>query len=204
MQYLRPAHRLAFGNGVIYWEYFYGARSWLVPGAVAAVLKLFAIVGLGEPFWYVGGVKLLFCALSLAVPAGMYCFARRHFGETAARVALLAGAFWYELAGFAHKPLTEFVATAPWWGCWRCACGPPPTPAGGLWQAAGLAVLAAAIRMQYAPVALVLLAIVFLRTRQKLLLALAAAALSCAAVSSMRSPGTAVCSTPTSPTCAST
>ena len=66
MQYLEPAHRLAFGNGVIYWEYFYGARSWLVPGAVAAVLKLFAIVGLGEPFWYVGGVKLLFCALSLA------------------------------------------------------------------------------------------------------------------------------------------
>ncbi len=31
MQYLEPAHRLAFGNGVIYWEYFYSARSWLVP-----------------------------------------------------------------------------------------------------------------------------------------------------------------------------
>ena len=58
--------------------------------------------GLGEPKWYVGAVKLTFCALSLAVPAGMYCFARRHFDETAARIALLAGAFWYELAGFAH------------------------------------------------------------------------------------------------------
>ena len=112
MQYLEPAHRLVFGNGVTYWEYFYGARSWLVPGLVAGVLKLFDIVGLGQPAWYVGGVKLVFCAISLLIPAGMYFFARWHFGEPAARVALLMGAFWYELVGFAHKPMTEFVATA--------------------------------------------------------------------------------------------
>ena len=84
-----------------------------MPGVVAGVLKLFDLVGLGQPWWYVGRVKLLFCALSLAVPAAMYWTGRRHFGEAAARVALLAGAFWYELVGFAHKPLTEFVATAP-------------------------------------------------------------------------------------------
>ena len=77
MQYLEPAHRLVFGNGVVYWEYHYGARSWLVPGAVAGILKLFDLVGLGHPFWYVAGVKLVFCALSLGVPAGMYFFAQR-------------------------------------------------------------------------------------------------------------------------------
>ncbi len=176
MQYLEPAHRLVFGNGVIYWEYYYGARSWLVPGVVAGVLKLFDLGGLGEPLWYVAGVKLFFCALSLAVPAAMYCFARRHFGETAARIALLAGAFWYELAGFAHKPLTEFVATAPLLGLLALSMRPRIDRAGAAWEAAGLAVLAAAIRMQYAPVAVVLLAIVFLRTPLKLLLAVAAAA----------------------------
>ena len=37
---------------------------------------------------------------------------RRHLDETAARVALIAGAFWYELVGFAHKPMAEFVAAA--------------------------------------------------------------------------------------------
>ena len=58
----------------MYWEYFYGARSWLVPGLVAGVLKLFDAVGLGEPRWYVDGVKLVFCALSLAIPAAMYRF----------------------------------------------------------------------------------------------------------------------------------
>ena len=57
-------------------------------------------------WWYVGAVKLLFCALSLAIPAGMYFFSRRHFGEAAARAALLAGALWYELVGFAHKRMT--------------------------------------------------------------------------------------------------
>ena len=180
MQYLEPAHRLAFGNGVIYWEYFYGARSWLVPGVTAGVLKLFDAVGLGQPWWYVGGVKLLFCALSLAIPAGMYWFARRHFGEAAGRVALLAGAFWYELAGFAHKPMTEFVASAPLLGLLALCVRPAGDRPGVAWHAAALAVLTAAIRLQYAPAALLLLGIVFLRTGNKLRIVLAAAVLALA------------------------
>ena len=180
MQYLEPAHRLAFGNGVMYWEYFYGARSWLVPGLVAGVLKLFDAVGLGEPRWYVDGVKLVFCALSLAIPAGMYRFGRRHFSENAGRVALLAGALWYELIGFAHKPLTEFVATAPLLALLALCARPAVDRPWVVCRAALFAVLVAAIRLQYAPVALVLLGIVFLRTRLKLLLAVVAAAALCA------------------------
>ncbi|MCY4373693.1 MAG: hypothetical protein OXC31_07920 [Spirochaetaceae bacterium] len=180
MQYLEPAHRLAFGSGIVYWEYFYGARSWLVPGAVAGVLKLFETVGLGQPWWYVDGVKLAFCAVSLAIPAGMYLFARRHFGEAAARIALAAGAFWYELAGFAHKPLTEFVATAPLMGLLALCVHPRPDRPRVAAQAVALTVLATAIRLQYAPVALLLLAIVFLRSRLKPWLVVGAAAAFCA------------------------
>ncbi len=175
MQYLEPAHRLVFGSGVTYWEYFYGARSWLVPGTVAGVLMLFDAVGLGQPFWYVGGVKLLFCAISLAIPAGMYVFARRHFGETAGRTALLAGAFWYELIGFAHKPMTEFVATAPLAALLALSVRPSVDNARAVWTAAFLGVLSAAIRLQYAPLALALLGIVFLRTGKRSQLALAGA-----------------------------
>ena len=175
MQYLEPAHRLVFGSGVTYWEYFYGARSWLVPGTVAGVLLLFDAVGLGQPFWYIGGVKLLFCAISLAIPAGMYVFARRHFGETAGRAALLAGAFWYELIGFAHKPMTEFVATAPLVALLALCVRPSVDHARTAWMAAFLACLTAAIRLQYAPLALVLLGIVFLRTGKRIQLTLAAA-----------------------------
>ena len=180
MQYLEPAHRLAFGSGVTYWEYFYGARSWLVPGTVAGLLVLFDAVGLGQPSWYVGGVKLLFCAISLAIPAGMYLFARRHFGETAGRAALLAGAFWYELVGFAHKPMTEFIATAPLVALLALSVRPSLDNARTVWTAAFLAVLTAAIRLQYAPAALLLLGIVFLRTGKRTQLTLAAAGLALA------------------------
>ncbi|MDE2667808.1 MAG: hypothetical protein OXI69_16820 [Acidobacteriota bacterium] len=175
MQYLEPAHRLVFGSGITYWEYFYGARSWLVPGTVAGLLMLFDAVGLGQPFWYVGGVKLLFCAISLAIPAGMYVFARRHFGETAGRAALLAGAFWYELVGFAHKPMTEFVAAAPLMALLALCVRPSVEDARTVWTAAFLACITAAIRLQYAPIALLLLGIVFLRTGKRMQLILAGA-----------------------------
>ena len=177
MQYLEPAHRLVFGNGAAFWEYLYGARSWLVPGLVAGVLALFDALGLGEPAWYVGAVKLLFCVMSLAIPAGMYFFARVHFSETAARAALLAGAFWYELVGFAHKPMTEFVATALFVALLALCVRPMPDRSRMPWALAFLAVLAAAIRMQYAPLALIVLGLYFLRTRHKLRLTLAATAL---------------------------
>ena len=170
MQYLEPAHRLAFGNGIIYWEYFYGARLWLLPGLIAGLLMAFDALGLGQPFWYVGGVKLAFCGLSLGIPAGRYFFSRRHLGEAAARAALLAGAFWYELVGFAHKPLTGMVATALLMSL-LALCMRIPSSASGeggargwraAWLVAFLALLATAFRVQYAPLALVLLGLCFL------------------------------------------
>ncbi len=175
MQYLEPAHRLVFGNGISYWEYFYGTRSWLVPGVVAGVLKLFDLMGLGEPAWYIGGVKLFFCAVSLLIPAGMYFFARRHFSETAARVALLAGAFWYELVVFAHKPMTEFVATALLMVAVALSLRDHEEKFSekGVILTGIFAVLAVAVRMQYAPLALLPLGAAFFLTRKKIRPALA-------------------------------
>ena len=176
MQYLEPAHRLVFGNGVSYWEFFYGARAWLVPGMVAGVLKVFDVVLLGEPFWYVGGVKLMFCAVSLLIPVGMYFFARGHFGEVSARVALLAGAFWYELVGFAHKPMTEFVAAALLMVLLALCVRSSVDRGRMVWLVAFVAVLIAAVRLQYAPLALLLLGVFFLRTDKKVQLVFASGA----------------------------
>ena len=173
MQYLEPAHRLVFGHGVTYWEFFYGARAWLVPGVVAGMLKVFDFVLLGEPFWYVGGVKLMFCAISLLIPVGMYFFARRHFGEMSARVALVAGAFWYELVGFAHKPMTEFVAAALLMVLLALCVRPSVDRVKMVWVMAFVAVLIAAVRVQYAPLALLLLGVFFLRTDKKVQLVVA-------------------------------
>ena len=176
MQYLEPAHRLVFGNGVTFWEYVYGARSWFVAGFVAGVLYLFDSVGLGQPFWYVGGVKLVFCAMSLLIPAGAYFLARWHFGEHVARAALLATAFWYELVGFAHKPLTELVAAALLMPALAICVRPGRDKPWEVATVAVLAVLVAAIRMQYAPLAALVLGLFFLHTERKLQLVLTAAA----------------------------
>ena len=112
MQYLEPAHKAVYGYGVTYWEFYVGARSWIVPGFVAAILWLLELVGLGTPAVYVYVVKLAFCLLSLLVPWGAYHFARRLVGESAARVALVLACVWPYIVVFAHKPFTEFVATS--------------------------------------------------------------------------------------------
>ena len=105
----------------------------------------------------------------------MYFFARSHFGETAARVALLMGAFWYELVGFAHKPMTEFVATALLMSLLALCVRPAPDKLRVVFTVAVLAVLVAAIRVQYAPLALLVFGLFFLRTGKKTQLVLAAA-----------------------------
>ncbi|MGI9296806.1 MAG: hypothetical protein ACR2QC_02780 [Gammaproteobacteria bacterium] len=157
MQYLEQAHRLVFGSGVVYWEYFYGARSWLVPGLAAGALWICKILGLDSPTYYIGAAKLLFCAISLLIPWGMYVFSRRHWGESTARIALLAGVFWYELAGFAHKPMTEFVATSVLLALLAAA----PLSPGEHWRryaaAGALGALLVAVRFQYAPAAALIL-----------------------------------------------
>ncbi len=152
MQYLEPAHRLVFGNGVTSWEHFYGARSWIMPGLIAGMLWLCTLIGLDAPHVYIAAIKLIFCALSLAIPLGMYLFCRRHWGEPTARLALVFGVFWYEFVAFAHKPMTEFAATALM--CMLLAVLPLHTPSRTWhrWAAAGaLGVLAVALRFQYAP-----------------------------------------------------
>ena len=100
-------------------------------------------------------------------------------GGTSARIALVAGAFWYELAGFAHKPLTEFVATALLLALLALCAGARSSLGKGrvIAAVAALAVFAAAIRLQYAPLALLLLGVAFLRTERKAVLALAAGVL---------------------------
>ncbi len=152
MQYLEPAHRLVFGNGVMFWEHYYGARSWFMPGLIAGVLWLCTLTGLDAPHVYIAVVKLFFCALSLLIPLGMYLFCRRHWSEHSARLALVLGVFWYELVAFAHKPMTEFVAAAL--VCALLAVMPLHAPSRDWrgWAAAGvLGALVVAVRFQYAP-----------------------------------------------------
>jgi len=159
MQYLEPAHHAVFGYGVLYWEYLHGARPWLIPGFVAGILQALDALGLGRPQVYVEVVKLSFCLLSLLIPWSMYRFTQHAAGERAARLALLLGCFWYELVLMAHKPFSEFVSTACFLFALALLAGDASGRRRALAAAGALLTLCAAVRLQYAPAALLLLAL---------------------------------------------
>lgn len=179
MQYLEPAHRAVFGSGVVYWEFFHGARQWLVPGLVASVLWLGKAAGLDSPFFYIDAVKLVFCLLSVLVPWGVYMYARNSCGELAGRVALLLAVLWYDQIGFAHKPFTEFVSTSILFAALGVAVLPASSRTTGAAAAGALFMLAALVRVQYLPVAglFALARMVELDVRGRTAMALGAAAL---------------------------
>jgi hypothetical protein len=65
-QVLEQGHRLAFGYGLVPWEFKVGARSWLLPGAIAGVMRLLAALGIGSGAHLTIALKLLFAGLGVA------------------------------------------------------------------------------------------------------------------------------------------
>lgn len=156
-QYLEQGHRLAFGYGVVPWEFLDGARSWLLPGFLGALMWATAWLG-GGPSAYMAVIAAVLSAFSLCIVVAAFLWAKRLAGPMA---ALLAGAFtatWFELVYFASKPLTEAVATGTlFWGAYLlCSCDRPSPRA--LFYGGVLLGLTFALRMHLAPAILVVAA----------------------------------------------
>ena len=148
-QYLEPAHRLAFGSGVITWEYIDGIRSWLLPGAIAGIMRGVALFASG-PEAYVMTLRVLCVLASLAVPYAGYRLAERHAGREAAFAAGLLCAFWPQAVYFAPVIMTEPLATdAALLAIWL---GDDSRSTRRLLLAGALFGLAGALRYQYVPV----------------------------------------------------
>jgi phosphatidylinositol glycan class B len=104
-----PAHRLAFGYGVISWEWRDGIRSWVFPYLFSLLMRGFG-PSAGSA-GYVFAIKLLLSTASLSVVLTGYYWVRRISGEVAALVAAFACAIWYQLAIYASHPLSEVLST---------------------------------------------------------------------------------------------
>lgn len=117
-QSFEPAHFLVFGAGLMPWEYLEGARTWALPGLVAAVLKLCAALGVDSPPAYIRVVKLLFAFLGTLTALGVYRLSRAFkASEMAASAAAALTSLAAVMIYFAPRGMSENACVAPLvWG----------------------------------------------------------------------------------------
>ena len=108
-QTIEQAHRLAFGYGVVPWEFEYGSRSWMLPGALAGLIEMSRPLGEG-PQVYVPFVGVVLAMLSAAAALCGALWGRRFFGLTGMAIAGLAPAVSIDAAYFGPRTLSEAVA----------------------------------------------------------------------------------------------
>ena len=150
-QYLEQGHRLAFGYGLITWEWHWGARNYLLPGVIAALLLPFKWLGIDHPSYYVPFVEAIFCIFSLLIPWGLYHFTRQQYGEAAGRIALLLGVVNFYLLAFAAKTLTEIMAVVVLAAAMGLAARPFIRGDAGAWVFGIILGVAAFLRYLYLP-----------------------------------------------------
>ena len=107
---LEPAHRLAYGYGVVAWEWRYGIRTWAYPAFLAGVMRATAWMGAGS-HGYLTGIIIVLSLLSLSCIWFAYAWAKKSAGITAGLIAAGAAATWYQLVYFSPKSFNEVVAT---------------------------------------------------------------------------------------------
>src|SRR5262245_33463776 len=119
-QTLEPAHRLAYGYGVVTWEWRLGTRSWAFPALLAAIMRASDWIR-ASPTVYLRAVSVILSLGSLSTIWFGFAWGRRAVchrtlestGETgleAAIVAAIGCAIWYELVIFGPRAFTEVVA----------------------------------------------------------------------------------------------
>ena len=109
-QSFEPAHRLAFGYGLLPFEYSMGLRSWLLPGLLAGLLRLADLLGLGTPHGYLGLARGLFAVGGLSAAIGAGWLARPAGGRWGAWVAAVAVALSAPIIYLDSRGLSEAVS----------------------------------------------------------------------------------------------
>jgi len=105
-----PAHHLAYGYGVVAWEWRRGARSWVFPAFLAAVMRSTDWIATGST-GYQTGMVIVLSLISLTTIWFGFAWGKRAGGTEAAIIAAGACAIWYELVYYGPKTLNEVLAT---------------------------------------------------------------------------------------------
>jgi GPI mannosyltransferase 3 len=108
-QTVEQAHRLVYGTGVLPWEFAYGARSWVLPGALAGLMLLASLFGDG-PSYYVPVIGFALAALGAAAPLCSFLWGRRLLGVPGGLIAGILPAVWIDNVYFGPRTLSDSVA----------------------------------------------------------------------------------------------
>ncbi len=108
-QYLEQGHRLAFGSGVVPWEYDYGVRSWVLPAAIAAIMKVCSWIST-SPLLYIYSLRAISAALSLAVIVFGFQTVLHRAGLLWATITGFFCATWFHAINLSPAMLTEVLA----------------------------------------------------------------------------------------------
>lgn len=109
-QSLEQAHRLAFGYGLVPWEFVEGLRSYLVPFFLAGILWPFKFLTFAGSAPYTITVRLVLCLLSASLIIFAYQYGKTFGSRLAGLAAAFLIAFWYEFIYFAPKALGDTLA----------------------------------------------------------------------------------------------
>jgi len=110
-QYLDQAHRIAFGTGLIPWEYRIGIRSWLMPALLSPAFEIGKLLG-GNPALALWIVATMLSIASLPSVACAMLWGYSAAGLAGAVAAGVANATWFEIAAFAPHALADTIAAS--------------------------------------------------------------------------------------------
>lgn len=108
-QTLEPAHRLIFGYGLVPWEFVFGARSWLLPGALAGLMRIGSTIG-AAPENYLTLIHVALALLAASTSVCAFLWGRRAFGVWGGILAASLPTFWPDAVYFGARTLSEAVA----------------------------------------------------------------------------------------------
>ena len=77
---LEPAHHLAYGYGIVTWEFRRGIRSWVFPAFLAGVMRATDWMGPGS-IGYIRAITIVLSLLSLTTVWFGYAWGKRAGGE---------------------------------------------------------------------------------------------------------------------------
>ena len=109
-QSLEQGHRVAFGYGLIPWEFEQGARSWLFPGLIGLLWKLAAALGVHGALTLIVIAKMAVVLAGLAGIAASMRLAEKLSGTSGALLAGALSAAFPAMVVFGARCMTETVS----------------------------------------------------------------------------------------------